>query len=64
LNPSAALSGFSSVANAVLVAHGFPPLSYRSIDEQAYKGALILVYAQGRWSTSKSCSSASWRTRR
>ena len=35
------------MANAVLVAHGQPPLSYRSIDEQAYKGALILFYEQG-----------------
>lgn len=35
------------VANAVLLAHGYPPLSYRSIDEQAYKGALILFYEQG-----------------
>lgn len=35
------------VANAVLLAHGYPPLSYRSVDEQAYKGALILFYEQG-----------------
>ncbi len=35
------------VANAVLLAHGYPPLSYRSIDEQAYKGALIIFYEQG-----------------
>lgn len=35
------------VANAVLLAHGYPPLSYRSIDEQTYKGALILFYEQG-----------------
>jgi Fic family protein len=35
------------VANAILLAHGYPPLSYRSIDEQAYKGALILFYEQG-----------------
>jgi fido (protein-threonine AMPylation protein) len=35
------------MANAVLLAHGLPPLSYRSIDEQAYKGALILFYEQG-----------------
>jgi len=27
------------VANAVLLAYEYPPLSYRSIDEQAYKGA-------------------------
>jgi Fic family protein len=35
------------IANAVLLAYGYPPLSYRSIDEQAYKGALILFYEQG-----------------
>lgn len=35
------------IANAVLLSHGYPPLSYRSIDEQAYKGALILFYEQG-----------------
>ncbi|MGH7203595.1 MAG: Fic family protein [Candidatus Levyibacteriota bacterium] len=35
------------VANAVLLAHGYPPLSYRSIDELDYKGALILFYEQG-----------------
>lgn len=35
------------VANAVLLAYGYPPLSYRSINEQAYKGALILFYEQG-----------------
>jgi len=35
------------VANAVLLAHGLPPLSYRSVDEQVYKGALILFYEQG-----------------
>ncbi len=35
------------MANAALLAHGLPPLSYRSIDEQAYKGALILFYEQG-----------------
>lgn len=35
------------LANAVLLAYGYPPLSYRSVDEQAYKGALILFYEQG-----------------
>lgn len=35
------------VANAVLLAYGYPPLSYRSVDEQTYKGALILFYEQG-----------------
>lgn len=35
------------IANAVLLAYDYPPLSYRSIDEQAYKGALILFYEQG-----------------
>lgn len=35
------------IADAVLLAYGYPPLSYRSVDEQAYKGALILFYEQG-----------------
>jgi fido (protein-threonine AMPylation protein) len=35
------------LANAVLLAYGFPPLSYRSVDIEAYKGALILFYEQG-----------------
>jgi Fic family protein len=35
------------IANAVLLAHGYPPLSYRSVDEQTYKGTLILFYEQG-----------------
>jgi Fic family protein len=35
------------VANALLLAYGYPPLSYRSVDEQVYKGALILFYEQG-----------------
>lgn len=35
------------ITNAVLLAHGYQPLSYRSVDEQAYKGALILFYEQG-----------------
>ncbi|WP_163512134.1 Fic family protein [Fodinicola acaciae] len=35
------------VANAVLLAYGYPPLSYRGVDEQEYKGALILFYEQG-----------------
>lgn len=35
------------IANAILLAYGYPPLSYRSVDEQAYKGALILFYEQG-----------------
>lgn len=35
------------IANAVLLAYGFPPLSYRGVDEQVYKGALILFYEQG-----------------
>jgi len=35
------------VANAVLLAYGYPPLSYRSVDEQTYKGTLILFYEQG-----------------
>jgi Fic family protein len=32
------------VANALLLANGFAPLSYRSIDEQEYKQALIVFY--------------------
>lgn len=32
------------LGNAVLMAHDFFPLSYRSIDEQEYKKALILFY--------------------
>jgi Fic family protein len=35
------------MANAVLLAQEYPPLSYRSIDIEAYKGALILFYEQG-----------------
>jgi Fic family protein len=35
------------LANAVLLAYGFPPMSYRSVDIEAYKGALILFYEQG-----------------
>ncbi len=35
------------LANAVLLAYGFPPLSYRSVDIEAYKAALILFYEQG-----------------
>lgn len=34
-------------SNALLVAHGYPPLSYRTVDENAFKGALILFYEQG-----------------
>lgn len=33
--------------DAVLLAYGYPPLSYRSLDEQTYKGTLILFYEQG-----------------
>jgi len=35
------------LANALLLAHDYCPLSYRSIDEQEYKKALILFYEQG-----------------
>lgn len=35
------------VANAVLIAHGYAPMSYRSVDEEEYKGALLLFYEQG-----------------
>lgn len=34
-------------SNALLVAHDYPPLSYRTVDENAFKGALILFYEQG-----------------
>ncbi len=34
------------LANAILLAHDFYPLSYRSIDEVTYKKALILFYEQ------------------
>lgn len=35
------------LANAILLAHDFFPLSYRSVDEDMYKKALILFYEQG-----------------
>ncbi len=35
------------LANAILLAHDFFPLSYRSVDEDSYKKALILFYEQG-----------------
>jgi Fic family protein len=35
------------LANAILLAHNFFPLSYRSVDEDTYKKALILFYEQG-----------------
>lgn len=35
------------IANAVLIAHGYAPMSYRSVDEEEYKGALLLFYEQG-----------------
>ena len=35
------------ISNALLVAHDYPPLSYRTVDENAFKGALILFYEQG-----------------
>lgn len=34
------------VGNAVLFAHGFCPLSYRSVDEAEYKKAILLFYEQ------------------
>jgi len=34
-------------ASSVLLADGYPPLFYRSIDEQSHKGALIHLYEQG-----------------
>ena len=35
------------LTNAILLAHDFYPLSYRSVDEDMYKKALILFYEQG-----------------
>ena len=35
------------LTNAILLAHDFFPLSYRSVDEEEYKKALILFYEQG-----------------
>lgn len=35
------------LANAVLLAHDYYPLSYRSVDEEEFKKALILFYEQG-----------------
>ena len=35
------------LSNAILLAHDFFPLSYRSVDETTYKKALILFYEQG-----------------
>ncbi len=35
------------LANAILLAHDFFPLSYRSVDEDTYKKSLILFYEQG-----------------
>ena len=34
------------LGNAILLVHGFCPLSYRSINEAAYKKAVILFYEQ------------------
>lgn len=34
------------LANAILLAHDFYPLSYRSVDETTYKKALIIFYEQ------------------
>jgi Fic family protein len=35
------------LTNAILLAHDFYPLSYRSVDEDMYKKSLILFYEQG-----------------
>lgn len=35
------------LTNAILLAYDFFPLSYRSVDEEMYKKALILFYEQG-----------------
>lgn len=32
------------LGNAILIAHDMPPLSYRSVDEQGYKKAMLLFY--------------------
>lgn len=32
------------MANALLISHGFAPLSYRSIDEEAYRSAMLVFY--------------------
>ena len=34
------------IGNAILLAHNYPPLSFRSVDEAEYKKALILFYEQ------------------
>ena len=34
------------MSNAILAAYGYPPLSYRPVDQQVFKGALILFYEQ------------------
>ena len=34
------------ISNAILLANGYYPLSYRSVDEVEYKKALILFYEQ------------------
>ena len=34
------------VSNAILLANGYYPLSYRSVDEVEFKKALILFYEQ------------------
>ena len=37
------------IADAVLLAHNWCPLSYRSIDEAAYKKAILLIYEQNNF---------------
>lgn len=41
------------LANAILLAHDFYPLSYRSVDETTYKKAVILFYEQNSISALK-----------
>ena len=44
------------LANAILFAHNFFPISYRSVDEDTYKKALILFYehtSRGVFTTSR-----------
>ena len=38
------------LGNALLYAHGYCPLSYRSVDEREYKKAIVLFYEQNDWS--------------
>ena len=39
--------GLRSGANAVLLAHDYPPVSFFTADETTYKASLVLFYEQG-----------------